>query len=292
MRITLPQQDIYFEQLLFPNQPIYNIGAKISIEGKIDVSIFKQSYNVLIKQHDSFRSRIVRRNGEIEFCEFTTHNDLECIDFSNLENPQAAATNYMQTEFKKPFDLYSGTQLYAFKLIKVRENFHYLFSVYHHIITDGWGTSLMFQRLVQNYNEIAQFGVLQSQYPYTYKDFGIDDDNYRNSNEFQIDKNYWIERFQHPPENLFQKFNPSINTSTSFRKELILTREFYNKVIDFSKSINASAFHTILASLSAYFSRIHQNADFTIGLPVLNRSGAKFKKTVGLFMGINPLRLF
>ena len=25
--LTLPQQDIYYEQLLYPNEPIYNIGS-------------------------------------------------------------------------------------------------------------------------------------------------------------------------------------------------------------------------------------------------------------------------
>ena len=49
MKLTLPQQDIYFEQLVFPNDPIYNIGAKIEIKGIINVEIFKKAHKELIK---------------------------------------------------------------------------------------------------------------------------------------------------------------------------------------------------------------------------------------------------
>ena len=37
--LTLPQQDIYFEQILYPNDTIYNIGAKIEIRGSISKKI-------------------------------------------------------------------------------------------------------------------------------------------------------------------------------------------------------------------------------------------------------------
>ena len=58
MKLTLPQQDIYFEQLLFPNDPIYNIGAKIEIKGVVNIEIFKKGHpvrvyleeNILIKE--------------------------------------------------------------------------------------------------------------------------------------------------------------------------------------------------------------------------------------------------
>ena len=54
MKLTLPQQDIYFEQLLFPNDPIYNIGAKIEIKGVIDREIFKKSHRVTVMKKATF----------------------------------------------------------------------------------------------------------------------------------------------------------------------------------------------------------------------------------------------
>ena len=292
MRLTLPQQDIYFEQLLFPNEPIHNIGAKIEIKGRINIDYFKKAYVILIDQHDAYRSILNKEDEEVALQIIKDHNtELGFVDFSQNTNSEEEAFVYMQNEFLKPFNIAVGGLLHIFTLVKVKEDFHYLFSVYHHIITDGWGTSLMFQRLVQNYNELLEFGIVKSEYPFTYKDFVDDDENYQNSDSFSQDKNYWVQKFKYLPENLFDKIKESIQINKSKRKELIINRKKYNQLNKLALNYKSSTFHIILGILYTYFGRKHQNNDIGIGLPVLNRSKSTYKKTVGLFMGISPLRM-
>ena len=126
------------------------------------------------------------------------------MDVSNLANPEENANKIIENEFLKPFVITSGSFLYKFILIKVSEDLHYLFMVCHHIITDGWGTSLMFQRLVKNYNELLELGEVTSTYPYSYKDFIFDDEKYQKSDNYEDDKKYWVEKFKSLPENLFE----------------------------------------------------------------------------------------
>ncbi|MEM6684656.1 MAG: amino acid adenylation domain-containing protein [Bacteroidota bacterium] len=292
MKLTLPQQDIYFEQLLYPDEPIYNIGAKIAIEGDIDVDIFKKAYQELITQHDAYRSVVINdiQNPRIKIVK--DHNsELGLLDFSNESNPKEAATNYMQATFGKAFDFNTGELLHKFELIKIHDTFHYLFSMYHHIITDGWGTSLMFQRFVKNYNEISAHGSVISEYPYSYETFAADDEAYIHSEAYQKDKNYWLEKFEHLPEPLFKRIDETIYSNKSKRKAIEIKRTLYDQLAEIGKANRASTFHVILASLYLYFARKHQNNDIAIGLPVLNRGKSIFKKTVGLFMGIAALRI-
>jgi len=292
MKLTLPQQDVYFEQLLYPNEPIYNIGAKIEIKGIINVGIFRRAHNELINQHDAYRSTLINDPENVTVQIVEEHNSkLGFVNFSDRQKSYEDANAYMQEEFSKPFDLFGERLLHVFTLVKVSEDFHYLFSVYHHIITDGWGTSLMFQRLVQNYNEVFEFGKIKTVYPFSYKDFIEDDCTYQNSESFIQDKFYWKERFKNLPENLFDKIDDTIQINKSNRKELIIKRELYNELNHLVTAYKCSTFHLILAILYTYFGRKHQNGDFAIGLPVLNRSKSIYKKTVGLFMGISPLRI-
>ena len=88
MKLTLPQQDIYFEQLLFPEQPIYNIGAKISIEGHLNYEIFEQAYTTLIQQHDAYRNYVNSDGENVEMVAVDEIRPLELIDFSNKENEE------------------------------------------------------------------------------------------------------------------------------------------------------------------------------------------------------------
>lgn len=292
MKLTLPQQDVYFEQLMFPDDPIYNIGAKISIEGNIVYEILNQAYIKLIDQHDSYRSILNQSEEEVTIQIAENHDSvLEYLDFSFSQNADEEANEFMQKRFEISIKLEDKELLHKFILIKVSESQHYLFSVYHHIITDGWGTSLMFQRLVKNYNEIVLFGNVTSEYPFTYKDFVQDDQAYFLSQEYEKDKNYWKQKFEHLPEQLLEKKGNSNKPNESKRKEIIIKRAVYNQLEELSKSLGCTTFHVILGVLYLYFGRKHQNADFTIGLPVLNRGKAAFKKTVGLFMGVSPLRI-
>ncbi|OXG09133.1 amino acid adenylation domain-containing protein [Flavobacterium araucananum] len=292
MKLTLPQQDVYFEHLLYPSEPIHNIGAKIEIKGVIDIEIFKKAYHELINQHDAYRSTLVNDQEyvTIKIAE-EHHTTLGFVDFSGSEDASEKANFYMQEEFSKPFDLFGEHLLHTFTVVKVTRDFHYLFSVYHHLITDGWGTSLMFQRLVQNYNEIFEFGEVRTVYPFSYKDFIEDDLLYQNSESYTQNKNYWVHKFESLPENLFEKTDDTLPANKSDRKELIVKREIYNQLNTLASQYKCSTFNLILGVLYAYFGRKHQNNDFAIGLPVLNRSKSNYKKTVGLFMGVTPLRI-
>ena len=292
MKLTLSQQDIYLEQLIYPTEPIYNIGAKIEIKGSIKIEIFQKAYIEVINQHDAYRTKLVKNQDDVDLKIVGNHNsELGLVDFSKGENPYESANVYMQEEFSKPFDLFGEGLLHVFTLVKVAEDFHYLFSVYHHIIADGWGTSLMFQRLVQNYNEILEFGAVQTSYPFSYKEFIEDDAMYQISDSFTQDAFYWKDKFKILPENLFDKTVHAAVANKSRRKELIIKRALYNELNELAAVYKCSTFHLILAIVYTYFGRKQQNDDFAIGLPVLNRSTAKYKKTVGLFMGISPLRM-
>ncbi len=290
--LTLPQQDVYFEQLMYPEDPIYNIGAKITIEGYVNYEILDKAYRHLITQHDAYRSIIHQFEEEVNIEILEDHDtSLSFIDFSEEEDANNKAIAFMQQTFKEPFRFGDKEMLHKFILVKVSSTYYYLFSVYHHIITDGWGTSLMFQRLVRNYNELIEAQVVLSEYPYSYLDFIKDDQVYETSKAYQKDKNYWKEKFNNIPEALLEKSCKANKENKSSRRELYLKRKLYNQLETIGKANGCSTFHVILGILYLYFGRKHQNYDFAIGVPVLNRGKSIFKKTVGLFMGLAPLRI-
>lgn len=292
MKMTLPQEDIYFEQLMYPDDPIYNIGAKIAIKGSISYAVLNKAYLALINQHDTYRCLLqeTEKNVSMRVLEHFD-NALEYMDFSSYQNPDEKANEFMQNTFQKAFSFNDQQFLHRFIFIKIKEDFHYLFSVYHHIITDGWGTSLMFQRLVKNYNELIEQGTITTEYPFTYQDFVTDDSAYAESEEYQLSKKYWEDVFAQLPERLFEKNGRIGKTNQSSRKAIYIKRNTYNQLTQVAKAAGGSTFHAILAALYLYFGRKHQNKDFAIGLPVLNRGKSIFKKTVGLFMGVSPLRM-
>lgn len=288
--LSLPQQDIYYEQLLYPGEPIYNIGARIEIQGPLHVSILQEAYRCLIDQHDAYRI-VISRNSDIPFFSILSRHNatLELIDLSAEQDPVQAAEAFMEKNFRVPFDLEAGELLHRFILIKVKEDFHYLFSVYHHIITDGWGTSLMFQRFVRNYNERMVSGEITTTYPFSYTAFIEDDRQYQSSPAYEEDRKYWLSVFSSLPDSLIPLKGARQNISR--QQELFIPRETFNQLIHLAGNLKVSTFHIILGVVYTYFARYYHSNDITVGLPVLNRGKSVYKKTVGLFMGISPLRM-
>ena len=81
--------------------------------------------------------------------------EMSSHDFSGSEEALQNAKDYMQAEFVKPFGLYDAP-LFKFELIKVSDSCYLWFQKYHHLITDGWGISLIVQRVARAYNEIIE----------------------------------------------------------------------------------------------------------------------------------------
>ncbi len=291
MKLTLPQQDIYYEQLLFPDLPVNNIGARICIKGDIQLSVLNEALTVMINHSDACRSVVVETSeGPLMRVLPEQEHSVTFVDLSQETDAVEQAESYMQQTFAESFDL-SGTKwLFRFSLVKVSAQSYYLVAVYHHLITDGWGSSLMFSQLVANYNHLLESGTPPMQEPHTYQSFVKEDEAYQGNGVYQKDLAYWQERFAILPAAAFPR-NSAAMTVDNGRQAFDIPSEKYQELKVLAQHLNCSVFHIMLAALYTYIHRRYQQQDISFGLPVLNRSNASFKKTIGLFSGISPLRM-
>jgi hypothetical protein len=288
--LSSPQLDFWFDQILHPDVPLYNIGGYVRIDGSINPTLFEKALNQVIAENDALR--IIIHTGESlptqTFAE-NVHLKLDCQDFSALENAHESALKWMKQEFVKPFQLYDGF-LFQFALCKAEANCYYWLKKYHHLITDGWAISLIVQRVAAAYNALAT-GKTIEQTNYTYPDFIQNDQAYLSSKKFVKAKEYWQKKYREVPEPLLVRRYASQfkgQTIPSQRATLRLKRPFYNQLIDFAKENKVSTFHVILGALYCYFVRTCHREDLIIGLFTLNRNSAAFKKTVGMFTKASP----
>ncbi len=288
--LSSPQLDFWFDQILHPDVPLYNIGGYVRIEGPISPALFEKALNHVIAENNALR--IILHEGESlptqTFAE-NVHIKLDFYDFSEKENAHESALNWMKQEFVKPFQLYDGL-LFQFALCKAEANCYYWFKKYHHLITDGWAISLIVQRVAAAYNAFATGKTTEQKY-YAYPDFIQNDQAYLESEKFAKAKRYWQDKYREVPEPLLVRRYASQfegKPIPSQRATLRLKRSFYNQLIDFAKENKVSTFHVILGALYCYFVRTCHREDLIIGLFTLNRNSAAFKKTVGMFTSASP----
>jgi len=286
--LSSPQLDIWFDQILYPNVPLYNSCGYVRIEGLIDPARFEKALNQVIAENDALRT-ILHEGDSLPTQTFAenVHLKLDFHDFSEQKNADELVIKWMQQEFVKPFQLYDGL-LFQFALCKASEVCFYWFEKSHHIILDGWANSLIIQRVATAYNALSTG---QSGEPkcYSYKNFIQNDQAYFESEKFVKAKRYWQDKYQQVPEPLFMRRSATHSQIiTSQSSTLRIQRYFYNQLNDFALKNKASTFHVILGALYCYFVRTYHREDFVIGLPTLNRNNAAFKQTMGLFAGTSP----
>jgi hypothetical protein len=288
--LSSPQLDFWFDQLLHPDVPLYNIGGYLRIDGPIEPSLFEKALNQVIQENDALR--IMLHDGESLPTQTFAENvsiKLDFHDFSKTENAHESALKWMEQEFVKPFQLYDGL-LFQFALCFAKANCYYWFCKYHHIIADGWAISLIVQRVAAAYNALVTGQTREPQY-YSYQDFIQNDQVYLESKKFVKAKHYWQEKYSEAPEPLMiRRYAAQFpgQTVPSQRATLRLKRRLYNQLTDFAKEKSVSTFHVILGVLYCYFVRTCHREDFSIGLFTLNRNTATFKKTSGMFTSANP----
>src|SRR5262245_26029342 len=145
--LTSGQRGIWFDQMIHPDNPLYNMGGYMRIDGPINHQVFEAAIRILIQQNDALRI-VLRKGPDLPQQEFLSEltAPLEYLDFSNRLNPVEGLKEWMKQQINHPFALYDHP-LFQFSLIKISESCCYWFHKYHHLIIDAYAHSLLVRQL-------------------------------------------------------------------------------------------------------------------------------------------------
>ncbi|MDB6444372.1 amino acid adenylation domain-containing protein [Pseudomonas sp. 21TX0197] len=295
--LTAPQLDIWLDQVLHGDSPLYNIGGYARINGAVDASRLRQAIDQVVARHDALRIHLVPGSAEHPMPRqrflASASVPLALHDVSTQADPQASALALLQGNLQTPFSFDSGL-LFRAVLIKVREDLHYFFINCHHLIIDGWSFAMIGRAISQAYTDLSVSPAPLEPAP-TYQAYIEQQRADRDSPAFQRQRQYWLDKYRTVPEPLLapryqaqsgQRLAPSRNHAWR------LPRALYDRLGERAKACGqATVFHAMLGLLYSYFARVTLRDEIVIGLPILNRANAAHKATVGLFVGMSPVRL-
>ena len=291
--LTTNQREIWLEQELFPCSPIYNIGGYVEIKASVDYDVFSRAVKYVVEENDSLQIVLEKHEG-IAHQRFVQPDgvDLHVKDFSDDEDPYSRCLTWMRKEFEKPFNLH-GDHLFHFTLIKVSSELYVWFSKFHHIVIDGWSISSVVTRVGEFYTELKTNSSFQVAPGSSYKEYALQNGEYFKSGQYTKAQEYWTKTLSDAPDSLLPRFRHTVENVNQINshKNMSLPLDFYNRITDEAASKGFSAFQFVLGAFYSYFSRIYGKEDIVFGIPVLNRRNNTEKNTVGLFVGVIPLRI-
>lgn len=294
VQLASNQKDIWHDQIAYPESPLYNIGGTLIINGDVNYKILNQALQQLIIENDAFRLTINNQTPASQKVLKKLVFELEFIDFSSHQSPDIKSQAWLYDNFKRPFKFNENNLLWHFALIKESEYRHYLMTKYHHIIADGWSTTVVINRLAEIYNAFLNSQSIETKTSQRYFEFIKKSQEYLYSPAYQEDYKFWKKILPEAPQPLISRRYP-VSANAILPKANIyrfkISRHFYQDIINFSSHHKSTSFHILLIALGIYFSRIYQRDEVVIGVPSLNRSGVHYDKVLGMFISLSPLVL-
>ncbi|MBH3408931.1 amino acid adenylation domain-containing protein [Pseudomonas glycinae] len=294
--LTTAQRDIWLDQLRQGSSPMYNIGGYVELTGPLDPALMQAALEGLVARHDAMRTILLPGAGEhglpLQCFASAMPVPMPVHDLRRHPDPHADARQLSQQCIEQPFML-DGGPLYRFCLIRLDDDCHWLSLQAHHLIVDGWGFGEMLKSLDEIYNALA-LGQQPPDSAPSYVDFIHDDARYFQSPRYARDRTYWLDKYQHRPEPLLlpryqERFADAAAPTRIFSQEF--PARLHERMKQVAREYGASAFHVLLAAIHVYFSRSAQRDEWVVGVPLLNRSGARFKSTLGLFTQVSAVRM-
>ncbi|HDR4948816.1 TPA: amino acid adenylation domain-containing protein [Bacillus cereus] len=285
------QTGIWFAQQLDPENPIYNTGEYIEILGSVDVKTFESAVRKVVMEAESLHVHFEEdEKGPWQVINASPEFHMHIIDVSKEENPQKAAESWMKADLSTPINL-KKDKLYTAALFKIDSNRFFWYQRIHHIVMDGYGFSLLAERVAKIYTAWMN-NQLYDERPFGSLHTILEEEvTYRSSEQFEKDRSFWLERFQDQPE-VVSLSERAHRTSKGFlRQTAHLSRLRTESLQEVAHGCKENWPDLIIAATAIYINKLTSAEDVILGLPMMGRLGSVSIHTPSMVMNVVPLRL-
>ncbi len=284
---SFAQQRIWFLEQLEPGTSTYNIPSAVRLQGELDVAALEQSFNELIRRHESLRTSFTQQGGEaVQVIAQEASLSMALIDLESLpvDERQAVALGITEREARRPFDLASGL-LFRAIVLRFEERENILLFVIHHIIVDGWSMGVLV-REVSVLFEAFRAGRRSPLPPLALNasDFFGQQEEWMQQSAFETQLSYWRERLEGAPAVLELPTDRPRTAAQSGRgatEVAIIPPSLSEPLKDLSQRQGASLFMVLLAAFKAMLHRYNGVTDIVVGTPIANRQWQEVESLVG-----------
>ncbi|SMO88179.1 amino acid adenylation domain-containing protein [Melghirimyces algeriensis] len=289
--LSVAQSGIWFAQQLDPDNPIYNTGEYIEIDGPIDPALFEKAVRDVLSEAEALHARFEEDgNGPYQIIQPSVDFTFHVIDVSTEDDPEEAAIHWMKEDLSKPVRLRCG-ELFTEALFKVSANRFFWYQRIHHIAIDGFGVSLIVQKVAKVYTELANHFVPSGHFA-SITSMVKEDETYQESEQFKRDRKFWLKRFEDKPEIVSFSDRVGRTSNTFIRQTAYLPASEIKRLKQGTEKLKTSWHEAFIATTALYLYRMTNSPNVVLGLPMMNRLGSSLINVPAMVMNIVPLRLY
>ncbi|ORX82118.1 acetyl-CoA synthetase-like protein, partial [Basidiobolus meristosporus CBS 931.73] len=294
--LSFAQQRMWFLAQIEGTSEIYNMPCAIRLRGGLNRDAWLRALDTIFARHEALRSVFVAIDGQSHVRLLRAHSGLP-IHWEDLQDSPEAESRLEQLTTKEasnPFDLANGPLIRAL-MVQLDKNEHVFMVTQHHIISDGWSSSIFNRELSTLYSAYCNgkpnpLPPLTIQYP----DYAAWQKQWLSGDRLETHTTYWKTVMANapvllslptdrprPPQQSFA------GDSVSIHLDLHLTRELKQ----LCQKVGVTLYMAILTAWSCVLSRMSGQDDIIIGSPSANRNHREIESLIGFFVNTLALRI-
>lgn len=284
-KLTAAQEGIWLGHQKSEDPSIYNAAQYFEISGEIDPLLFKKAFTHLVSETEGLKLSFTGESEpSVQVLDKVTF-DFQIIDLA--DGPQINIEELVRKELRKNPPLENGG-LFKSGLYKMAENEWVWYFCAHHILLDGYGFSLVTQRVAQIYSALAKGEVYTpAQLPPV--SLALNEDiKYRESKAFERDRDFWREicfNRTNPVSFKAADFDIDINTHKSHS---VITESQCRLLKKIAEECGTHWGNVLIAVIASELYAQTGVDKVTLGLPVMNRLGSVLSMIPCMHMNIVP----
>ncbi|MGD2084988.1 MAG: amino acid adenylation domain-containing protein [Candidatus Aminicenantes bacterium] len=293
--ISSAQRRLYVLQQLEPDCTAYNIPAAVQLEGSLDKARMEESFNRLIRRHESLRTSFVMIDQDpIQEIQENVELEIRYCSIPNNEGHILASSHPVHTpgefirQLIRPFEL-TRAPLLRVGVLTVGPGKYILFLDMHHIISDGNSIGIFVKEFMTLYS-----GQRLKELPLQYKDYCQWQGSPGQQDALKAYRDYWLNTFADFPilELPLDYPRPAEQSFNGRHINFQIGGEETLKLKSLALAEDATLFMVLLAAYNVLLAKLSGQQDIIIGSPVAGRRHADLQDIIGMFVNTLALRNF
>lgn len=290
--LSSAQHGIWLGQQLDPSGALYNAAEYLELRGPVELELLAQTLRLTLDEAEVLHMRVVQgERGAEQVRHARADWPLPVLDLRAQMDGSAAARAWMEEDLRRPLAPAEAGGLFRAALLAAEPERVFVYLAAHHIALDGFGFSLIAQRLAQRYTAAV------SGRAHAGRGFGrladvIDEDlRYRGSAERARDAAFWVQRLARAAAPVSASDRSAFPSATALRHTQPLPVALKRELDALARSAQGSWADALLAGFAGFLRALTGAPEVTLGLPMMGRLGSAALRVPSMVMNIVPLVL-
>ncbi|MGF9989485.1 amino acid adenylation domain-containing protein [Bacillus mycoides] len=155
--LTSMQEAMLYHKISNPNSSVYIVQMTNSVKQNIDHTLMEQSLSIIAKKYSILRTAIEHRlvTDPRQIILEDRKLEFSFVDLTNQDDKKEKFEKIKKADIRRGFDLEEDS-LFRLKIIKLDEEDFKILISFHHIILDGWCSSILRNELFEIYQSLAE----------------------------------------------------------------------------------------------------------------------------------------